>query len=161
MEKFMNIKCRASGLKPDCAVIVATVRALKMHGGGPPVVAGTPLPHAYTSEDVELVKKGCTNLERHITNARMYGVPVVVAVNAFASDTEAELAAVKDAAVAAGASAAVVCRHHALGGAGAVELAEAVQEACAENKGEFSFLYDVNLPIKVGMQWTNWTPAYR
>lgn len=84
----MNIKCRASGLAPDAAVIVATVRALKMHGGGPPVVAGTPLPHAYLAPDVDLVKAGCSNLVRHIQNTRKYGVPVVVAINAFASDSQ-------------------------------------------------------------------------
>lgn len=98
----MNIKCRASGLAPDAAVIVATVRALKMHGGGPPVVAGTPLPHEYLSESVDLVSKGCCNLARHIKNARAYGVPVVVAINAFASDSEAELEAVRAAAIEAG-----------------------------------------------------------
>lgn len=148
MEKFMNIKCRASGLTPDCAVIVATVRALKMHGGGPPVVAGTPLPHEYTTENVELVTKGCCNLERHITNAKMYGVPVVIAINAFATDTAAELEAVRTAALEAGAEAAVVTRHHALGGAGAVELAEAVVAAC-HKPHDFKFLYDAELPIKV------------
>eukprot|EP00877_Chromochloris_zofingiensis_P000246 jgi/Chrzof1/10221/Cz04g33040.t1 len=147
MEKFMNIKCRASGLTPDCAVIVATVRALKMHGGGPPVVAGTPLPHEYTTENVELVTKGCCNLERHITNAKMYGVPVVIAINAFATDTAAELEAVRTAALEAGAEAAVVTRHHALGGAGAVELAEAVVAAC-HKPHDFKFLYDAELPIK-------------
>ncbi|KAK2080068.1 hypothetical protein QBZ16_002464 [Prototheca wickerhamii] len=93
MEKFMNIKCRASGLRPDCVVIVATVRALKMHGGGPPVVAGRPLDHAYLEEDVDLVSAGCVNLERHIRNALSYGVRVVVALNRFASDSDAELAA--------------------------------------------------------------------
>eukprot|EP00878_Enallax_costatus_P016378 GHUV01017179.1.p1 GENE.GHUV01017179.1~~GHUV01017179.1.p1 ORF type:complete len:479 (+),score=140.05 GHUV01017179.1:157-1593(+) len=91
LEKFMNIKCRASGLKPDAAVIVATVRALKMHGGGPPVVAGTPLPHAYLTPDVELVTKGCSNLVRHIENTSKYGVPVLVAINAFATDSPGEL----------------------------------------------------------------------
>lgn len=147
MEKFMNIKCRASGLSPSCVVLVATVRALKMHGGGPPVVAGTPLPPAYTAEDVALVTAGCANLSRHISNARKYGVPVVVAVNAFASDTQAELDAVRDASLAAGAHAAVVCRHHALGGAGAVELAHAVVAACKQ-PSSFRFLYDLDLSIK-------------
>lgn len=99
MEKFMNIKCRSSGLTPDCIVIVATVRALKMHGGGPPVVAGKPLDHAYTDENIELVTKGCCNLARHVENARQYGVPVVVACNRFAADTDAELAAVREAAL--------------------------------------------------------------
>eukprot|EP00879_Flechtneria_rotunda_P027022 GHRR01028880.1.p1 GENE.GHRR01028880.1~~GHRR01028880.1.p1 ORF type:complete len:475 (+),score=124.22 GHRR01028880.1:157-1581(+) len=87
LEKFINIKCRASGLTADCAVIVATVRALKMHGGGPPVVAGTPLPHAYLNADVDLLKAGCSNLTRHIENTRKYGIPVVVAINAFATDS--------------------------------------------------------------------------
>ncbi|GFR43990.1 hypothetical protein Agub_g5136 [Astrephomene gubernaculifera] len=149
MEKFMNIKCRASGLTPDCVVLVATVRALKMHGGGPPVVAGTPLHHDYTTENVPLVSAGCCNLVRHIQNARKYGVPVVVAVNRFASDTDAELEAVRAAALEAGASAAVICAHHGLGGAGAVELGQAVIAACSpETKPEFKFLYDVNLSIK-------------
>ncbi|KXZ51232.1 hypothetical protein GPECTOR_13g719 [Gonium pectorale] len=148
MEKFMNIKCRASGLAPDCVVLVATVRALKMHGGGPPVVAGTPLHHDYTTENVALVSAGCCNLARHVQNARKYGVPVVVAVNRFASDTDAELAAVREAALEAGASAAVICAHHGLGGAGAVDLARAVVDACSGPKPDFRFLYDVNLSIK-------------
>ncbi|EFJ51458.1 hypothetical protein VOLCADRAFT_79713 [Volvox carteri f. nagariensis] len=137
-----------SGLTPDCVVLVATVRALKMHGGGPPVVAGTPLHHDYTTENVDLVSKGCCNLARHIENARKYGVPVVVAINRFASDTDAELQAVKEAALAAGASDAVICAHHGFGGAGAVQLGEAVVEACSGTKPEFKFLYDVDLPIK-------------
>ncbi|PNH05613.1 Monofunctional C1-tetrahydrofolate synthase, mitochondrial [Tetrabaena socialis] len=148
MEKFMNIKCRASGLAPDCVVLVATVRALKMHGGGPPVVAGTPLHHDYTTENVPLVTAGCCNLARHIQNATKYGVPVVVAVNRFACDTEAELQAVKLAAQEAGASAAVICAHHGLGGAGAVDLGTAVVEACSGPKPDFKFLYDVSLSIK-------------
>ncbi|GLI62600.1 hypothetical protein VaNZ11_005139 [Volvox africanus] len=148
MEKFMNIKCRASGLTPDCVVLVATVRALKMHGGGPPVVAGTPLHHDYTTENVPLVTDGCCNLARHIENARKYGVPVVVAINRFASDTDAELQAIKEAALAAGASDAVICAHHGLGGAGAVGLGEAVIKACSGPKPEFKFLYDVNISIK-------------
>eukprot|EP00882_Tetradesmus_deserticola_P008842 GHRQ01009326.1.p1 GENE.GHRQ01009326.1~~GHRQ01009326.1.p1 ORF type:complete len:639 (+),score=252.22 GHRQ01009326.1:541-2457(+) len=151
LEKFMNIKCRTSGLAPDAAVIVATVRALKMHGGGPPVVAGTPLPHAYLSPDVELVTAGCANLARHIENTRKYGVPVVVAINAFATDSKEELEAVRAAAMAAGASAAVVTRHHALGGAGAVDLAQAVVAACSSG-GEFKFLYDVEQPIKAKIE---------
>ena len=120
VEKFFNIKCRYSGLTPHCAVIVATVRALKMHGGGPAVVAGKPLDHTYKSENVELVRKGCCNLVKHIENTKAYGVNVVVAVNAFATDTEDELQAVRHAAMAAGASDAVICTHFAHGGAGAV-----------------------------------------
>ncbi|KAG2498479.1 hypothetical protein HYH03_003732 [Edaphochlamys debaryana] len=148
MEKFMNIKCRASGLAPDCVVLVATVRALKMHGGGPPVVAGTPLHHDYTTENVPLVTAGCCNLVRHIENARKYGVPVVVAVNRFANDTDAELEAVRKAAVEAGATDAVICAHHGLGGAGAVGLGRAVVAACSGPRPDFKFLYDVNLSIK-------------
>ncbi|KIZ04525.1 methylenetetrahydrofolate dehydrogenase (NADP+) [Monoraphidium neglectum] len=147
MEKFMNIKCRASGLRPNAAVIVATVRALKMHGGGAPVVAGTPLPHEYLTENVDLVTQGCCNLARHIKNATGYGIPVVVAINAFSTDSPAELEAVKSAALEAGAFAAVVTRHHSLGGAGAVGLARAVVAAC-EQPTDFKFLYDVDLPIK-------------
>jgi formate--tetrahydrofolate ligase len=119
-EKFMNIKCRYSGLTPQCAVIVATIRALKMHGGGPEVVAGKPLDRAYTTENVSLVEAGCVNLARHISNTKAYGVNVVVAVNMFATDSEAELNAVRNAALTAGAYDAVVCTHHAHGGKGAV-----------------------------------------
>lgn len=151
----MNIKCRASGLTPDCVVIVATVRALKMHGGGPPVVAGKPLDAAYVEENIDLVSAGCVNLERHIDNARSYGVPVVVALNRFASDTDAELDAVRSRALAAGANAAVVCRHHALGGAGAIDLADAVVEECAAQREadhasstNFKFLYPLSASIE-------------
>eukprot|EP00271_Cylindrocystis_brebissonii_P017957 TRINITY_DN4895_c0_g1_i3.p1 TRINITY_DN4895_c0_g1~~TRINITY_DN4895_c0_g1_i3.p1 ORF type:complete len:549 (-),score=101.26 TRINITY_DN4895_c0_g1_i3:364-2010(-) len=147
-EKFFNIKCRYSGLKPNCAVIVATVRALKMHGGGPAVVAGKPLQEAYKTENLDLVVKGCCNLVRHIENTKKYGVNVVVGINKFASDTEAELAAVRKAALDAGAFDAVVCTHHAEGGAGAVALAEAVQRACEQPSGEFRFLYPLEMSIK-------------
>lgn len=121
-EKFMNIKCRYSGLVPQCAVIVATVRALKMHGGGPEVVAGRPLDHAYLSENVGLVEAGCVNLAKHISNTKIYGVNVVVAVNMFSTDSQAELDVVKTAAMAAGAFDAVICTHHAHGGKGAVSI---------------------------------------
>lgn len=119
-EKFMNIKCRYSGLTPQCAVIVATIRALKMHGGGPEVVAGKPLDRTYITENVGLVEAGCVNLARHVSNTKAYGVNVVVAVNMFATDSEAELNAVRNAALAAGAFDAVICTHHAHGGKGAV-----------------------------------------
>lgn len=122
-EKFMNIKCRYSGLGPQCAIVVATIRALKMHGGGPEVVAGRPLDHAYLSESVSLVEAGCVNLARHIENTKAYGVNVVVAINKFATDTDAEMNAVRSAAMAAGAFDAVVCSHHAHGGKGAVSTA--------------------------------------
>ncbi|CAK9172913.1 unnamed protein product [Ilex paraguariensis] len=119
-EKFMNIKCRYSGLTPQCAVIVATIRALKMHGGGPEVVAGRSLDRAYLTENVSLVEAGCVNLARHISNTKAYGVNVVVAVNMFSTDSEVELNAVRNAALAAGAFDAVVCTHHAHGGKGAI-----------------------------------------
>ncbi|KAL0459299.1 UNVERIFIED_CONTAM: Formate--tetrahydrofolate ligase [Sesamum latifolium] len=107
-EKFMNIKCRYSGLTPQCAIIVATIRALKMHGGGPEVVAGKPLDRAYVTENVSLVEAGCVNLSRHISNTKAYGVNVVVAVNKFSTDSDAELNAVRNAALAAGAFDAVI-----------------------------------------------------
>nr|XP_016494584.1 PREDICTED: formate--tetrahydrofolate ligase [Nicotiana tabacum] len=147
-EKFMNIKCRYSGLKPQCAVIVATVRALKMHGGGPDVTAGRPLDRAYVTENVALVEAGCVNLARHISNTKAYGANVVVAVNAFASDTEAELNAVKNAAFAAGAFDAVICTHHAHGGKGAVDLGIAVQKACENATQPLRFLYPLDIGIK-------------
>jgi len=149
MEKFFNIKCRASGLTPSCAVIVATVRALKMHGGGPPVKAGQPLAKEYKEENLELVEEGCSNLVRHVENALKFGVKVVVAVNKFATDTEAEVAAVIKRSLEAGASAAVMSDHWAKGGDGAEALAAAVVEACkAPNEAGFKFLYDVERPIK-------------
>eukprot|EP00889_Picochlorum_renovo_P003419 jgi/Picre1/30449/NNA_005813.t1 len=117
-EKFANIKTRYSGLQPSCVVLVATVRALKMHGGGPPVSAGKPLDPAYTTENVDLVKAGCSNLRRHIENIKKFNVPVVVAVNKFATDTDGELEAVRAEALAYGAEA-VICEHHGKGGAGA------------------------------------------
>src|SRR5262249_34745748 len=122
MEKFCNIKCRYSGLVPDAVVLVATIRALKMHGGGPKVVAGQPLAHAYTQENLDLLEKGCANLLRLIGNARSFGLPVVVAVNRFSTDTDAEIDLVRRVAVAAGAEDAVMTNHWAEGGAGAVDL---------------------------------------
>ena len=151
LEKFVNIKCRASGLKPDAAVIVATVRALKMHGGGPPVVAGRPLDAAYREENVALVTAGCCNLERHIQNTRKFGIPVVVAINKFATDAPAELEAVRQSALAAGATGAVVCEHHAKGGEGALALAEAVIAAC-EEPSAFKFLYELDQPIRTKVE---------
>jgi methylenetetrahydrofolate dehydrogenase (NADP+)/methenyltetrahydrofolate cyclohydrolase/formyltetrahydrofolate synthetase len=147
MEKFFNIKCRASGLVPDAVVLVATIRALKMHGGGPPVRPGHPLDEAYAREELGLLDVGIANLEAHIANVRRYGVPVVVAINAFSSDTAAELALVKERALAAGAFAAEVTDHWARGGAGATDLAEAVVAAAGE-PSDFSFLYPLDLPIR-------------
>jgi len=147
MEKFFNIKCRYSGLTPDCVVLVATIRALKMHGGGPKVVAGKPLAHAYTQENLDLLEKGCSNLVRHIGNARNFGIPVVVAVNRFKDDTPAEVELVRKIAKAAGAEDAVVSNHWAEGGAGAVELAHAVVAAC-QKPSNFKFLYPLEMSIK-------------
>uniref|UniRef100_A0A7N8XBY8 formate--tetrahydrofolate ligase n=1 Tax=Mastacembelus armatus TaxID=205130 RepID=A0A7N8XBY8_9TELE len=146
MEKFFNIKCRYSGLRPHVVVLVATVRALKMHGGGPTVTAGMPLPKEYVEENLELLEKGCSNMRKQIENAQHFGVPVVVAVNAFKTDTEAELDLICDMAKAAGAFDAVRCFHWAEGGAGAVALGQAVQRAC-EAPSNFKFLYDLDLPI--------------
>ena len=146
-EKFCNIKCRYSGLTPDGAVLVATIRALKMHGGGPKVVAGKPLASAYTQENLDLLEKGCTNLVRLIANVRSFGIPVVVAVNRFKDDTDNEVALVRRLAIAAGAADAVVSNHWAEGGAGAVELGKAVITAC-EQKSDFHFLYSLDLSIK-------------
>ncbi|XVF00252.1 hypothetical protein REPUB_Repub03eG0269000 [Reevesia pubescens] len=147
-EKFMNIKCRYSGLMPQCAVIVATIRALKMHGGGPEVVAGKPLDHAYLNENVSLVEAGCVNLARHIANTKAYGVNVVVAVNKFSTDTEAEMNAVKNAALAAGAFDAIICTHHAHGGKGAVDLGIAVQRACENMTQPLKFLCPLDISVK-------------
>jgi formyltetrahydrofolate synthetase len=147
MEKFMNIKCRTSGLVPSCVVIVATIRALKMHGGGPKVLAGRPLAPEYTDENLGLLGKGLPNLIAHIKNAIGFGVPVVVAVNRFTSDTDAEIEMVRRSALSAGAEDAVMSDHWAEGGAGAVALAEAVIAACAK-PGNFRFLYPLEWDIK-------------
>ncbi|KAF9246519.1 formate--tetrahydrofolate ligase-domain-containing protein [Melanogaster broomeanus] len=147
MEKFCNIKCRVSGLKPDATVIVATTRALKMHGGGPEVTPGKPLADTYTKEDLVTLKEGCQNLARHIENSRKFGVKVIIAINRFASDTPAELELIRQEALAAGADAAVVSNHWAEGGAGARALAEAVIATC-EGESNFKFLYDLDLSIE-------------
>ncbi len=147
MEKFFDIKCRYSGLIPQVVVMVATVRALKMHGGGPKVVAGRPLAAAYTDENLDLLRAGLCNLQHHIRNAKKYGVNVVIAVNSFATDTPAEVELVRQAAIEAGAEDAIVCTHWMEGGKGAVALAEAVVKA-AEKPSKFKFLYPLELSIK-------------
>jgi methylenetetrahydrofolate dehydrogenase (NADP+)/methenyltetrahydrofolate cyclohydrolase/formyltetrahydrofolate synthetase/formate--tetrahydrofolate ligase len=147
MEKFFNIKCRTSGLTPHCVVLVATIRALKMHGGGPRVVAGRPLDKAYTEENLDLVAAGSGNLQAHIRNVKRYGIPAVVAVNRFPTDTAAEVELVKQMAIEAGAETAVMSDHWTTGGDGAVELAEAVVAAC-EKPSDFRFLYPLELSIK-------------
>jgi formate--tetrahydrofolate ligase len=146
-EKFFDIKCRASGLVPDAAVIVATIRALKMNGGVGKVVAGKPLDPALLENNPEGVRKGGANLAKQIENVKAFGVPVVVAINIFPTDTPDEIATIKEVALAAGAEAAVEARHFTDGGAGAEELAAAVW-AAAEKGGEFQLLYPDDMPLK-------------
>jgi formate--tetrahydrofolate ligase len=150
-EKFFDIKCRASGLRPDAAVVVATIRALKMHGGVGKIVAGKPLDPALLTENVEAVRAGAANLAKQIENVRLFNVPAVVAINAFPSDTPAEIEAVREVALAAGARAAVVANHWAEGGAGATDLAEAVWAAAEEGAPDFQLLYpdDASLISKI------------
>jgi formate--tetrahydrofolate ligase len=145
-EKFWNLKCRYSGLTPDCAVVVATIRALKCHGGAPVPVPGKPMPEEYNSENVEWVAKGCDNLIHHINQVRKAGISPVVCINAFYTDTDAEIAKVRELAEAAGARVAV-SRHWEKGGDGALEFADAVIEAC-EEKTDFKFLYELDEPVK-------------
>jgi methylenetetrahydrofolate dehydrogenase (NADP+) / methenyltetrahydrofolate cyclohydrolase / formyltetrahydrofolate synthetase len=147
MEKFFNIKCRYSGLVPNVVVLVATVRALKMHGGGPKVVAGKPLAPEYVEENLDLLRAGLGNMQVHIKNALRFGIPVVVAVNSFKDDTPAEVELVRKAAIEAGAEDAVVSTHWMHGGAGSVKLAEAVV-AAAEKPSNFQFLYPLDYSIK-------------
>jgi methylenetetrahydrofolate dehydrogenase (NADP+)/methenyltetrahydrofolate cyclohydrolase/formyltetrahydrofolate synthetase len=147
LEKFVNIKCRTSGLSPDCIVIVATIRALKMHGGGPTVSPGRSLDAAYHTENRELVTAGLPNLIFHIKNCLKFGVPVVVAVNRFLTDTDAETDIVIDAAISAGAEGAYVSEAWEKGGDGAIELARGVASAC-EKKKDFRFLYPLEISIE-------------
>jgi len=148
MEKFFDIKCRTSGLIPSVVVLVATIRALKMHGGGPTVSAGKPLDYIYLMEDLELLKKGMKNLLHHISIAKKFGVPVVVAVNQFYTDTPAELELVRKIAVEKGGAVdAVISNHWALGGKGSKDLAKAVVSA-AEQPSDFKFLYPLDWTIK-------------
>ncbi|MCL6584581.1 MAG: formate--tetrahydrofolate ligase [bacterium] len=145
-EKFWNLKCRFSGLKPHCAVIVTTVRALKMHGGGPKVVPGKPLDDAYTHENVELVERGCQNLIAHIETVKKAGINPVVCINAFHTDTKDEIATIRRLAEQTGARVAL-SEHWLRGGEGALELAEAVIEAC-NDQNDFRFLYDDATPLR-------------
>jgi formyltetrahydrofolate synthetase len=140
-EKFFDIKCRASGLRPDAAVMVATIRALKMHGGVGRIVAGKPLDPALNVENVDGVVRGAENLAKQIEIVSEYHVPVVVAINWFPTDTPAEMEAVRQVALKAGARDAVVSRHFAEGGAGAAELAASVWTAAQAGAPEFTFLY--------------------
>jgi formate--tetrahydrofolate ligase len=165
-EKFWNVKCRFSGLKPHVSVLTTTIRALKMHGGGPKVVAGIPLPEEYTKENLELLEKGLPNMVHHINTIRKSGMNPVVCVNCFHTDTKAEIAVVREAAEKAGARCAV-STHWADGGDGALELADAVKEAC-EDKSEFKFLYPNETKLRdrvaaiakevYGADGVSWTP---
>uniref|UniRef100_A0A8C5R248 formate--tetrahydrofolate ligase n=1 Tax=Leptobrachium leishanense TaxID=445787 RepID=A0A8C5R248_9ANUR len=146
MEKFFNIKCRTSGLIPNVVVLVATIRALKMHGGGPNVTSGAPLAKEYTEENLQLVERGCCNLQKQIEIAHIFGVPVVVALNVFKTDSQAELDLVCKMAKESGAFDAVKCNHWSAGGKGAVKLAQAVKEA-ASQPIKFTYLYDLELPV--------------
>ncbi|MBI4512399.1 MAG: formate--tetrahydrofolate ligase [Deltaproteobacteria bacterium] len=150
-EKFFNIKCRQSGLRPSGAVVVATLRALKMHGGIGKIVAGKPLDEALLAENVEAVRKGAANLAKHVENVRQHGIPCVVAINSFPTDTPAEVAAVRDVAIASGARDAVVSRHFADGGDGAADLARAVRDMVKDGGASFRFLYrdDASLAEKI------------
>ncbi len=151
MEKFFDIKCRTSGLAPDAVVVVATVRALKSHGGGPAVTPGKPLPQEYREENLDLLKTGLANLTAHLGIVRRFGVPAVVAINAFPTDTQAEWDLVRSAAIQAGAVDAVVARHFTDGGEGAADLARAVEKACAV-PSKFEFLYPLDLPLSAKIE---------
>ncbi|XP_018493764.1 monofunctional C1-tetrahydrofolate synthase, mitochondrial [Galendromus occidentalis] len=148
MEKFFNIKCRYSGLTPSVVVIVATIRALKCHGGGPPVALGSPLPDEYTKENLDLVREGFCNLRKHLENCAKFGVPAVVAINRFKSDTENELLLLKELCIRHGAAAAAVSNHWAEGGQGALELAKSVQSAALHATSAFKFLYPLEMSIE-------------
>lgn len=143
MEKFFNIKCRSSGLIPNAVVLVATIRALKMHGD---VSTSAPTGKEYTEENVALLEKGLVNLKRHINNALLFGVPVVVAINSFVTDTEAEVDLVRKKSIEFGASDAVKCSHWAEGGRGAIDLAKAVEAACSQTS-QFRLLYADELSL--------------
>jgi methylenetetrahydrofolate dehydrogenase (NADP+)/methenyltetrahydrofolate cyclohydrolase/formyltetrahydrofolate synthetase len=145
-EKFWNVKCRLSGLKPHVSVLTATIRALKMHGGGPKVVAGLPLPDAYTKEDLKTLEKGLPNMLHHINTIRTAGINPVVCINAFHTDTKAEIAMVRKAAEAAGARCAL-SEHWLKGGDGALELADAVMDACNQ-KNDIKFLYPLEMKLR-------------
>lgn len=134
---------------PDCVVIVATVRALKMHGGGPAVTPGATLPKEYIEENLDLLKKGLCNLEQHLENiSNKFQLPVIVAVNSFSTDSQAELAMVLESSLKAGADDACIINNHSQGGAGAANLAKSVEKICKTSSKVPKFTYDLNLPIK-------------
>ncbi|TVY47935.1 C-1-tetrahydrofolate synthase, cytoplasmic [Lachnellula occidentalis] len=150
-ERFFNIKCRSSGLVPDVVVVVATVRALKVHGGGPPIAPGGALDKVYREENVEILRKGCVNLKKHISNARQYGIPVVVAINKFETDTAAEIEVIREEAISAGAEDAIPANHWAEGGKGAVELAKGVI-AASEKEKNFKLLYSLDGDVQTRIE---------
>ena len=145
-EKFWNVKCRLSGLKPHVSVIVATIRALKMHGGGPKVMPGRPLPEEYTQENLALLERGCENLFHHVKNVRMSGIRPVVCINRFHTDTEAEISLIRSLCKERGVRCAL-SEHWQYGGEGALELAQAVVDACEESS-ELKYLYDLDMPLR-------------
>ena len=145
-EKFWNVKCRLSGLKPHVSVLVATIRALKMHGGGPAVVAGRPLPVEYTEKNLDLLEKGTANLFHHVNNVKKSGIKPVVCINKFYTDTEEEIALLKRLCAEQGVRCAL-SEHWQYGGEGARELAELVVEACDE-PSELNYLYDLQMPLR-------------
>ena len=147
MEKFFNIKCRTSGLVPDCVVLTTTIRALKTQGGGPPVKPGRPLPKAYVEENLPLLREGIVNMQAHLDTIKRFGIPAVVAVNVFPTDTEREIAYIQAAATEAGAHAAAPTTHWANGGQGALQMAEAVEDACTA-EGDFNLLYPNEFSLK-------------
>jgi len=165
-EKFWNVKCRISGLKPHVSVIVATIRALKMHGGGPKVVPGRPIPEEYTKENLSLLEKGFENLRHHINIVKKSGIKPVVCINKFHTDTEAEIALLKRLVEGEGVRCAV-SEHWLKGGEGALELADAVIDAC-EEEVDFKFLYPMEMPLRqkveiiakevYGADGVSWTP---
>jgi methylenetetrahydrofolate dehydrogenase (NADP+) / methenyltetrahydrofolate cyclohydrolase / formyltetrahydrofolate synthetase len=165
-EKFWNVKSRISGLTPNVSVVTATIRALKMHGGGPRVAPGAPLPTEYTKENLQLLEKGIDNLIHHINTVKQSGMKPVVCINSFYTDTKDEVALVKRLVEAAGARVAV-STHWLSGGDGALELADAVIDAC-EEKVDFKFLYPLDMPLRqrvdaiaknvYGADGVSWTP---
>ena len=165
-EKFWNVKCRLSGLEPDCSVIVATIRALKMHGGGPEVVPGRPLPEEYSKENLRLLEKGCENLLHHVRTVKKSGIPIVVCINRFFTDTEAEIDLVRRLCREQGIRCALSDRWR-YGGEGSLELAQAVVDAC-EEKHTFKHLYGLDMPLKkrveliarevYGAEGVDWSP---
>ena len=146
-EKFFDIKCRASGLKPDAALLVCTVRALKMHSGRFRIVPGKPLDQGLLREDIEALREGMPNLDKQIENVKAFGIPVVVAINRFPSDTEAEHAVIREAALAAGAHGCEVSNVFEEGGAGGMAMAEAIEAAC-DSEADFEFLYPLDAPVR-------------